>query len=95
MANYSVAAGEVGVNDKTLVAATADTVSWASQPKYVELLWDGTAKGYVTTDGSTPGSNNHSLPLPASLCKRIIRMGDKPLKIIAPSGTPTYSVTVV
>ncbi len=79
MADYVVPAGHVGVHEKTLAAATVDTVTfqlgsasspgWASRlPRAVEILSDGADDIYATTDGSTPtvtGTNCYRVPAAA------------------------------
>ncbi len=75
MASYEVPNGHVGVHEKTLVASTVDTVTfalgdpgspgWARVPRRVEILSDAAADIYGTTDGSTPtvlGTNCFRIP---------------------------------
>lgn len=94
MTAYAVAAGKVAVHDKALVAATADTVFFADDPAYVEVVTDGTAAIYVTVDASAPtvsGDNTYKVPAVAGRYPiRHWRPGGV-VKLIS-SGTPTYSV---
>ncbi len=109
MAEYTVPSGHVGAHEKTLVADAVDTVTfqlgssgspgWANVPKKIEILTDGDAAIYVTTDGSTPtvgGSNCY--PIPAAASSTVIDVRDSNLsdavvvKLIS-AGTPTYSVS--
>lgn len=94
MASYSIAEGDVAVHDKTLVAATVDTVSFTGfDPPYVVVVTDGAAAIYVTTDGTAPtvsGSKTKRLP-PFPGEREIRSYENQPIKLIS-AGTPTYSV---
>lgn len=97
MAEYEVAAGEVGTYENKLTAETVDTVTFEAYVPGIEIVTDGTAAVYVTFDGTTPvvkGPNCHVLP--AQACVRTIRgSGDrtaKPVVKLISSGTPTVSV---
>ena len=97
MASYAVAASEVGVHDKALVAATVDTVTFDRDCDEVEVIADGAAAVYFTVDGSAPtvaGNNTHVLPAGAVGRRRVVvpTSGDTVVKLIS-SGTPRYSVS--
>jgi hypothetical protein len=102
MASYSIAAGEVGAHSKTLVAATADTVTFESRVATIEVLSDGAADIYFTIDGSTPivaGKGCYRLPsAPSSrevdVPAEFISEAKTVVKLIS-SGTPNYSVARV
>lgn len=96
MASYLIGEDKLAVHDKTLVASTVDTVTFFDAPREVEILSDGAAKIYVTTNGVTPTvGGDVTRILPASPCARTIRMeSGKAVKLIS-VGTPTYSVTRV
>lgn len=108
MASYEIPNGHVGAHEKTLVANTVDTVTfatgstgtpgWARMPKEVEILTDGDADIYVTIDGTAPtvmGTACYRVPaMPGST---VIDINDATVvpvvvKLIS-SGTPTYSVS--
>lgn len=93
MASYVIAEDKLAVHDVTLVASTADTVTFFDNVDQVEVVSDGAAKIYVTTDGSTPTvSGDATRVIPATICSRTIRMSSgKVVKLIS-SGAPTYSV---
>lgn len=94
MAAYSVDDGKVGVHDKTLVAGTVDSVSFAEDPKWVRIVTDGAAKMYVTLDGSEPSvSGTHTHIVPAAACEVLLEhgYGSRPVKLIS-GGAPVYSV---
>lgn len=96
MASYTVPAGEIGVHE-TLVASTADSVTFTDDITEVEVLnRDGAAEIYFTVDGSTPtvgGENCRVLPAAIGGLELRVEHGDV-VKLIS-SGTPTYSVSVV
>lgn len=100
MASYSVAADEHGVYAKTLVASTADTVTFTGRDiETIEVTADGSAAVYVTVDGSTPtvaGKATFELPIGAIGVRRIAvpSSGATVVKLIS-SGTPVYSVAEV
>ena len=93
MADYTVGEDEVAVHNKTLVASAVDTVTFFDALEAIEVISDGAAKIYVTTDGSAPtvaGANTRVIP--ATICARVIRMSSgKSVKLIS-SGSPTYSI---
>lgn len=96
MASYTVAAGLIAAHAKTLVAATVDTVDFAGNTSAVEVLSDGAAAIFFTTDGTTPTVNGgNCYVIPAGGVSSVIvpdRDFDGVVKLIS-SGTPTYSVT--
>ena len=66
MAKYSVGKTEIGVYEKALVAATVDTVEFAANLSYVEVIKeDEGAAIYFTVDGGEPsvaGQNCWQMP---------------------------------
>ncbi len=65
MAVYNIAAGDIAVHNKTLVATVVDAINFPSDPSAFEIQTNGTAVIYLTTDGSTPtvgGANTHVVP---------------------------------
>ena len=97
MASYTLTGSQVAAHDKTLVAATVDTVTFPGHVGKVEVLnINGAAAIYFTVDGSTPtvsGANTYALP--AAVASREVRApatGTTVVKLIS-AGTPTYSVT--
>jgi hypothetical protein len=103
MATYTLNAGEISAHDKQLVASTVDRIVFPNHRQEVEIVWDGTAKGYVRVDGSAPATSGaFSYLMPAYPCKRVITLPDVPgtgtahvaseVQIIS-AGTPVYSVT--
>lgn len=101
MASYTVSAGAIGKHDKTLVASTVDTVTFADDLDRVEIGSDGVAAIFVTVDGSTPtvsGDSTYKIPALASSSAgklgvfRTIEVptaGGTVVKLIS-SGTPVY-----
>lgn len=98
MASYSVAANEIGAHAKTLSAATVDTVTFADDVARVEVVSDGSAALYFTTDGSTPtvgGAKAFYMPALAGVREVAVGgAGSTRVKLIS-SGTPVYSVARV
>jgi hypothetical protein len=95
MASYPVAAGEVGVHDKALIASTVDTVTFDRDCDEVEVLAEGSGNVYFTVDGSTPtvsGQNTYKVPAGQAITVRVPTPGDTVVKLIS-STTPTYDVT--
>lgn len=96
MASHSVAANEIGAHNKTLVAATVDTVTFADDLAAVEVFTDGSEDIYFTVDGSTPtvaGANCWFLPTAMSVRRVVVpASGGTVVKLIS-SATPTYSVS--
>jgi hypothetical protein len=96
MASYSVASGEIGAYEKTLVAATADTVTFADDLSSVQIVNESTTVGiYVRVDGTAPtvaGAASYYVP-PATITQVTSgQSGGTVVKLIS-SGTPKYSVT--
>jgi hypothetical protein len=100
MASYTIAAfPAIAVHDKTLVASTVDTVTFADGARQAMVISDGTAKIYVTFDGSTPtasGASTHIMPAaPCALTQNLTQTdkttGGPAVKLIS-AGTPVYSV---
>lgn len=100
MGSYTIGAGKRAAHDKVLVASTVDTVTLTDDADVVEVITDGTAKVYVTVDGSTPaagGDTTHLMPASSggSVVREIPVSGDPgsiAVKLIS-AGTPMYSVT--
>ena len=91
---YNIDRGQLAAHDKTLVPGEVDTVSFDEDPREIEVVTDGTAKLYVTVDGSEPtisGSNTHVLPAVVSVRKIVHAHNPAPVKLIS-SGAVTYSV---
>lgn len=96
MTDYAVAADEVGVYQKTLVADTVDKVTIDRDCERVEVYGDGTAAIYFTVDKTVPtveGAHTYELPaLPASRTVVVPTSGDTEVRLIS-AGTPKYSVS--
>jgi hypothetical protein len=108
VADYTVPNGHIGVHEKTLVASTVDTVTfalgspgtpgWARMPREVEVLTDGAADIYVTVDGSTPSvAGTNCWRVPAMPGATVINVqdadpADEVVVKLISSGTPKYSV---
>lgn len=95
MASYTLTAGQVGAYEKTLVAATADSVTFADDIDTVEVSHDGTAFLYFTVDASVPtvaGAGCWMLPpYPSAISVSVPTSGGTVVKLIS-AGTPKYSV---
>lgn len=95
MASYAVPAGQTACHDNQLTAGLVDTVTFANAALEIEVITDGTAKVYVTTDGSTPTiSGANTILIPATMSGIIIRNPTEttPTISLISSGTPMYSV---
>jgi hypothetical protein len=98
MASYTVPAGHVGAHEKTLVADTADTVTFTGADlAEVRIITDGAADIYVSFgSSSTPavaGSSSWRVPgVAGSTVLPVRTSGDTVVKLIS-SGTPEYSVS--
>ena len=96
MASYTVAAADAAKQAFTLTATTVDTVTLTGYTRAVDIITDGAAVAYYTTDGSTPtvaGPNTRILPAAAAVAHVNLGSvnGDGVVKVIS-SGTPTLSV---
>lgn len=96
MASYTVEAGKIGVQAKTLAANTVDTVTFNDDLDAVVVFSDGAAALYFTVDGTTPtigGDNTYVLLKGVHAARRVLvpTSGDTVVKLIS-SGAPTYSV---
>ena len=96
MATFNLNAGDVGAYEKTLVAATVDTVNFQEAVDRVEIYSSGADEIYFTLDGAAPTVGGATtLLLPAAASVRTIRVPkrDSPtvVKLIS-AGTPVYSV---
>lgn len=106
MASYSIAIGAKSVEDKALVASTADTVTIACEPEdevLVDVLTDGSAKVYVSPNlgTATPGAAftveipaETGVPQTVRVAMKDYGLGSVALSLVS-TGTPTYSVTRV
>ena len=111
MGSYTVPAGSISAHDKTLVGSTVDTVTFdgtgggvfggtpTGAASTVEILSDGTAAIYFTTDGTVPtvsGANTYKLPLGTVSALQVAPLdnnGTIVVKLIS-AGTPVYSVSI-
>jgi hypothetical protein len=98
MASYTVttANGEVAAHAKTLVAATADTVTYDDREDIIEVITDGTADIYFRTDGTAPTVGDpKAYRVPAGERSRKVTPNANTVptqvKLIS-AATPTYSV---
>lgn len=100
MATYAVATSENGAYEKTLVASTVDTVTFAYFPDEIAIYSDGAAAISFTVDGSTPtalGAGTFYIPAVGG-STYTIRPERQPVtatpcivKLIS-AGTPKYGV---
>ena len=98
MASYTLSSGDRGAYEKTLVASTADTVTFPQYVAEVEVLNESTTTGlYCTTDGSTPtvggGSTFYVPPSSARTIKTARSSRSATVVKVISSGTPKYSVS--
>lgn len=96
MASYTVAADEVGVQNKTLAVNTVDTVTFSADLDAVVVFSDGAGALFFTVDGSTPtvgGSKTHLLPAGVRSVRRVTvpTSGNTAVKLISAAAT-SYSV---
>lgn len=98
MASYNVAATEHGAYNKTLVASTVDTVTFAAPQGKVTVWTDGAATITVTVDGTTPtvdGAGGWWLPAQSGTLEIKVpakyATANLAVKLIS-SGAPKYSV---
>jgi hypothetical protein len=92
MADFTIAAGDVAVHDKTLSAGTADNVAFTQLPNAIHVLWDGAAKGYVqlgAIGATVAGAGTYEMP--AVPCERVFHVRTSVVSLVSP-GTPMYSV---
>lgn len=96
MAHYEIPKDMVAVHDKMLVPGVIDVIRFGGDRQTVEVLSDGAAAIYVSTNGVEPTvSGPHTYVLPASPSKRTLsHRGNESLMLISP-GSPTYSITVL
>ena len=100
MASYTVDAGDRGVHGKTLVAATADTVTISTKVHrgYIEIVNENTTSAIsATTDGTTPTADaDTAYYVPPNSVKSIpvsAYASSHTVKLIS-AGTPKYSVVI-
>lgn len=96
MAAYEVPAGHVGVHEKTLTAATVDTVTFTTDLPEVEVITDGTAAIYVAfgADAEPTVAGTDCWQIPAGSASAVIEprsSGPTVVNLIS-AGTPVYSV---
>jgi hypothetical protein len=98
--NYPVLATEHGAYQKTLTAATIDTVTFAIYVPQLEVVTDGTAAVYITLDGSAPtvGANGTweiwAANSPVVKVFNITTVAAPLVVSLISAGTPKYSVSV-
>ena len=97
MADHTVAAGERGTAAFALTAATVDTVTFTDKISEVEVITDGAADVWYTTNGSTPtvgGKNCWYLPTNAVADVRAVTssQGSAAVVKLISAGTPTLRV---
>lgn len=95
MASYTVGPSERGAYEKTLVAATVDTVTFDGDKSRIEVHNAGPGSIYFTVDGSTPSVGSAAAwHVPASTVRDVPSPegGSTVVKLVS-SATPTYSVT--
>jgi hypothetical protein len=105
MATYTLASGDHGVNEKTLVAATPDTVIFVQDCDSVEVISDGAAELYVSVGNSSTLGTQLGTPAAASNLVYRLPAGAPSVRVISvpasggtivrliSTGTPKYSVT--
>jgi hypothetical protein len=98
MATYTLTAGDRAAHEKTLVATTADTVTFVGFVNRVQIVnHDGADQIYVTVDGTTPVAKAATTYcLPAAISSLEIPVPDSKasgvsVKLVS-EGTPLYSV---
>jgi hypothetical protein len=95
MASYSVAPGEKGAWEKTLVASTVDTVTFADDLSQVAVINEGIVGIYFRVDGTAPavgGGPSYYAPPSNVTTVNAGEMGGTVVKLIS-SGTPKYGVS--
>jgi hypothetical protein len=99
---FAIEDGEIGCYEKTLVPNGIDqvTITDAELPTSLEFMTDGSARIYVTTDGSDPTiAGKHCYVLPAVRCVRMIPIpnaakGNVVVKLLS-EGAPEYDIANV
>jgi hypothetical protein len=97
MAAYSVTATQAGAWEKTLVASTVDTVTFAGDLSMVTVINEGTTGLYFSVDGTTPvvgDADAMYCPPAATASVPSVEGGGTVVKLIS-SGAPKYSVSGV
>jgi hypothetical protein len=99
MAEYKVAATEIGAHKKKLTAEAVDTIVFARAVAAVRIVTDGADWIYYTTDGSVPvvgSSSCHAIPAMAMIDIVDLReqgpASGRTIKMIS-AGTPTYDIS--
>jgi hypothetical protein len=95
MTTRAVAAGDVGTPAFALVAATADTVTFADNISTVEVISDGLSPVWYTLDGSTPtvgGTNCYYIPATIAIDRRDLVSGATDTVKLISAGSPTLRV---
>jgi hypothetical protein len=97
MAAYTVAAGEIGAHEKTLVASTVDTVTFTGELSDVDIrvLNEGSTGIYWTIDGRVPtvGAATANYLPPNSVAVIAVGSSAGTVVTLISSGTPKYSVS--
>lgn len=98
MANYAVAAGEIGTHNHVLGAAVEDVVTFDRDCDTVEVVnLDGIAAIYFSVDDSVAAvAGNNTYVIPAVVGAALIvdvraSPGDTKVRLIS-AGAPSYSV---
>jgi hypothetical protein len=101
MASYNLAAGDKGVYEKALAAATVDTVNVQRKGvSRVRIITNGSASIFIRTDGTAPTVGAQAadyLPAVAGAYVDVPFPSDSAtgsVKLIS-VGTPTYSVVAL
>ncbi len=96
MATHTVAAGDLGAHNITLVAGTVETTTFSEDLDEVTIVsLDGAAALYFTVDGRTPtvgGTSTRVMPAAiGAVSIDVPTAGNSVVKVIS-SGTPTISI---
>lgn len=96
MATYTIAVGENGAYEKALVAGVFSEWDFGFSPRSLEIVHDGTAAVYFTTDGSNPVvAGNASRCVPKNHSRVLVDIpgtGSPVIRCIS-VGTPVVSVS--
>lgn len=94
---YDIATDGVAVHDKVLTPNQADTVTITDEWDQLEVLSDGTAALYFSTDGTPAAiSGSHCYKIPAGgISSAVVEAApeDRSTVSIISAGATTYSVT--
>lgn len=96
MVTRTIGAGDVGKHAVTLTANTVETFVFTDNVGAVQVVSDGVAAVYFTTDGSEPtvaGDNCYLLPAGTmAVDDRVTSNSPRDVVKVISSGTPTVSV---